>query len=116
MAALEYSGFRNLTLTGELGQVHTLDWDEELAGDRRQWSQSLRARWTTLNDRLVITAQGIGLPGNEGLVGRLATDWQVNDSLSLGATLVDSHAWEEDQQLHPFRHNDALVLNARLGL
>lgn len=116
MAAVEYSGIRNLTLSGELGQIHTLDWEKNLTEDRWQWSQSVRVRWTTLNDRLVITAQGIGLPGNEGLVGRLATDWQVNDSLSLGATLVDYHAWEDDQQLHPLRHNDALVLNARFGL
>lgn len=115
MVGLEYSGFRQLTLSLELGSQTLLDSAEPLAVDDWQFSQSARARYTTWNDRLTLTAQLVGLPGNDGLVSRLAADWQVSDPLSVGLQWVDYQAWEEDQMLHPFRNQDAVVLNLRYG-
>lgn len=115
MVGVEYSGFRQLTLTLELGSQYLLDSAEPVAADDWQLSQSARARYTTWNDRLALTTQLIGLPGNEGLVSRLAADWQVSDPLSVGLQWVDYQTWETDQALHPFRNQDAVVLNLRYG-
>ena len=115
MIAAEYSGISNLTLSGEVGIIHTLDWEDTLATEETQLSQSINARWTTRNDSLVFTGQAINLPGNEGQVARIATDWQVNDRLSLGASVINYFAEEEDQDLYAFRNNDAAILSARYG-
>lgn len=115
MIATDFTGIGNLTLTGEIGVIHTLDWENTLAVDETRLSQSLRVRWTTWNDQLDLTAQAVNLPGNEGAITRLETDWQANDQLSLNASVVEYWADEEEQDLYAFRDNDAVVFAVRYG-
>jgi hypothetical protein len=115
MLGADYSGFRNLTLTFELGSQVLLNPDDAIADDELRLSQSVRARYTTWNDRLELTAQGVNLPGESGQVVRLAADWQVSDPLSLGISVVDYLAQDSDQALYPVRNQDAAIVNLRYG-
>ncbi|WP_028670969.1 DUF1302 family protein [Saccharospirillum impatiens] len=115
MLGADYSGFRNLTLTLELGSQLLLNPDAAIEDDEVRLSQSVRARYTTWNNRLELTAQGVNLPGESGQVVRLAADWQVSDPFSMGISLVDYLAQDSDQALYTVRHQDAAILNLRYG-
>lgn len=115
MIAADYTGIGNLTLTGEVGVIHTLDWEDSLAVDETRLSQSLRARWTTWNDQLDLTAQAVNLPGNEGVITRAEADWRASDQLSLNASVVEYWAGDEEQDLYAFRDNDAVIFGVRYG-
>lgn len=115
MIGADYSGFRNLTLTLEIGSQMLLDPQADIGDDDIRLSQSARARYTTWNDRLELTAQGVNLPGDAGQVVRLAADWQVSDPFSVGLSVVDYLAQDSDQALYGVRNQDAAILNLRYG-
>lgn len=115
MIGADYSGFRNLTLTLEVGSQLLLDPPDDIDDGEIRLSQSARARYTTWNDRLELTAQGVNLPGDSGQVVRLAADWQVSDPLSVGLSVVDYLAEESDQALYGVRNQDAAIFTLRYG-
>lgn len=115
MIGADYSGFRNLTLTLEVGSQLLIDPHPDIADEQIRLSQSARARYTTWNDRLELTAQGVNLPGDAGQIARLAADWQVSDPLSVGLSVVDYIAQDSDQALYGVRNQDAAIFNLRYG-
>lgn len=115
MVGAEYSGWSNLTVSAELGTMRITRNGAAVDADAWRWSQSLRTRWAGWNERLTLTAQAVNLPGNDGLLGRLDAEWKPSDPLTVGVSVVEYHAWDEEQMLHPARHNDAMTLNLRLG-
>ena len=115
MYALEYSGVRDLLVSGEITHSYTLDYQQELASDAWQTGYGLRLSYNLFNERLSLGAVGLQLNGNQGELLRLSANWEQSDRLSLGLTLVDYSA-HADQQLYPYRHNDSLLLSLRWAL
>ncbi|MFY0663083.1 MAG: hypothetical protein JXQ97_00540 [Natronospirillum sp.] len=115
MMGVEYSGWSNLTLSAEVGALYLLRNADTVDADEWRWSQSVRTRWTGWNDRLALTLQAVGLPGDEGWLTRAEAEWKPNDPLSLSLSVVEYHAWRDEQALYAVRHNDAITLNLRFG-
>lgn len=113
MLGAEYHGINQLTLSAELAGQHTVDAPENLAEHKSRAGTALRARYTLLNERLTLSALAVRLPGDEGDVIRLEADWDASDSVNASLALVDYRASEPEQLIHPYRRNDALVLNLR---
>ncbi len=116
MLGAEYAGFRNLTLTSEISGQYTRGDSDELADSTWQPGGMLRARYTLFNERLTLSGLAIRLAGDNGRVLRLNADWDYSDSLTLGLALVEYSGPKPDQLLHPYRHNDTLLLSLRWNL
>ncbi|UTF60163.1 DUF1302 family protein [Gilvimarinus sp. DA14] len=112
----DYSGIDDLQLSAEFSWQYIANQQSGLAADRWQPGASGRATYTLLNERLTLEAFALRMTGNQGDVVRLSADWQINDAVSLGITAVEYRGSNPSQQIYPYRHNDAVLINLRWGL
>lgn len=104
---LEYSGFRNTTISFEADTVHTHDHSDVLAVDRRQLGYSVRVLWNGFNERLQVLGVWNQLPDQGGRVGRFTLDYDWSDSIELGLMWV-SYSANIGSPLYNYRHNDSI--------
>lgn len=104
---LEYSGWRNTTLTAEADYILIAEHEDFLAEDRRQLGYSARLRWTGLNERVQAIAVATQLPDQQGRVWRLTLDYDWSDSIELGLLWVNYSA-QPGAALYNYRHNDTV--------
>ncbi|MEX1056273.1 MAG: DUF1302 family protein, partial [Natronospirillum sp.] len=116
MVGFDYSGVANLLITGELAVNHTLNQHNDVAGEAWQLAQSLRLRYSLLNDRVTLTGQGVLLGMDQGGLLRAMTEWDASDQVNVGLTVVNYLSDDDDQVLYPYRDNDAMILNVRYSL
>ncbi len=106
---LEFNGYHNLIITGELDYIYTRDHDPRLASDARQLGYSVRALWNGLNERLQLLAVWTELPDQGGRVGRFTLDYDWSDSIELGLLWV-SYSAAQGAPLYNYRNNDSIQL------
>ena len=108
MIGADYTGVHNLTLTGEVTWLY-----RDNSHGRHQAGGALRARYTLFNERLTLEAFNLYLPGGEDSLVRLSGEWEYSDKLNLSLAIIDYSAEEQKDLLHPYRHNDTVLLTVR---
>ena len=115
MVAAEFNGIRDLTVTGELTWNYTHEHTNSLLQDQWQTGQALRVRYALFNERLTLGGLALHLSGGEGSVARVMADWELSDETSISMSVVEYHAHDTDQLLHPYRNNDVVLISLRQG-
>lgn len=112
MWGADFSGWRNLTLTGEAALTWTPDRPADVRQSEWHWAQSLRARHQSFSERLTLEAQAAHLGADQGGLLRAGAQWDLSDHWNLEATGV-AYVADDDQLLYSFRHQDAVIFRLR---
>lgn len=116
MLAADYNGLSRLLVTLELGSQYLIRHQQPVGVDTWRWSYSAIARGQFWRDRLAVTAQLTGLPGDQGYLTRLNADWQFSDRLSARLGFTTYQANRPSQALYPLRHQDSVTLDLRFAV
>ena len=108
--AAEYSGISDWLISFELDTIQTHQHTPELAVEKWQLGYFARARWATLNERLVTQFVMNGLPGDDGRITRLSLEYQWSDALHLNTDWVLYHTRETEALLYNYRNQDLIRL------
>jgi hypothetical protein len=95
LAGLEYSGFKDTTLTFELADRHILNFDSRIKeppdfAEEDRWISALRLTRTFLNETLALTvlAQTFGLTGDDGAFQRFTAEYDLTDAIEITGGVV----------------------------
>mgnify|MGYP003328513764 FL=1 len=108
---IDYSGVDNLTLGLETDIKFTNDHTNDLSGSKTSVGQSIQARWTGLNDLLMINGTLSRLNSEKSVISSIAANYNIRDGLSLGGRLVQYHANSATDSFYPYKNQDVIMLS-----
>ena len=108
---IDYSGVDNLTLGFETDIKFTKDHTNDLSGSKTSVGQSIQARWTGLNDLLMINGTLSRLNSEKSVISSIAANYNIRDGLSLGGRLVQYHANSATDSFYPYKNQDVIMLS-----
>ncbi|MBU2884142.1 hypothetical protein KO507_00030 [Gilvimarinus agarilyticus] len=115
MLGADFNGISDLLISAEYSWLYIKNRIPTLGEQRYQPAASGRIQYTLYNDRLTLEAYAQSITGDEGSLIRLQADWTVSDNFSVSLSAIEYDAQQADL-LHPYRHNDSLLLSMRWGL
>ena len=73
--------------------------------------QSIQARWTGLNDLLMINGTLSRLNSEKSVISSIAANYNIRDGLSFGGRLVLYHANSAADSFYPYKNQDVIMLS-----